>query len=587
MAAAVGSFGADVAEKGAAAIHAKLEELADDPVYSTGKSARKWGAVALGGGILSFILAQVGKQLDQSYLNDITNTLGLPQQAPPTQGSPAAPAAPPAPPPIPPQIAFLNQIVYDLNCLGTTSAAANVAVLQDALQQLWNLAQLVYGVTPPSTTPTQSPVTGTNPTGSAAGLGPQLSIAIMQTCLAIQSFEGSRQSGPDWWGPNWVDIDVYSTGPSPGGAGQSAYAFLSLASSQCMAPFVQIGPSDWGEIQTELSSQGNASNFKQTVNGIAFYLNATLPFNVSNPSGGNFWGVLGTLASDLGAVGAAIASGVEQAGSDIVAFGKDVAQFAGDIGQALGFIGKVILNLPRLGFDAIGFTFWWGVDMVANAIWLPLVVVGVALLAYSTFALNVYPRIKTRLVLAVKARTAATWARFDTRFRSLAKARVIRADKAKEVVLEAAIEKPVVEPQVVTPPNIEAGLPAEPQRSKPEEAGGAVSATELAPAPEQPPEAPARPMESPTPPAPPVETTPTETTEAMLGGVEPMPEDSSTRPAPENALAAPPGEPTPAELGVQEANRQDSLPPSYRERKRETERERSEKMLADLNGVFA
>ena len=176
--------------------------------------------------------------------------------------------------------------------------------------------------------------------------------------------------------------------------------------------------------------------------------------------------------------------GVEQAGSDIVAFGKDVAQFAGDIGQALGFIGKVILNLPRLGFDAIGFTFWWGVDMVANAIWLPLVVVGVALLAYSTFALNVYPRIKTRLVLAVKARTAATWARFDTRFRSLAKARVIRADKAKEVVLEAAIENRS-RPQIVTPPNVPP-LPGRPHRSEPEEAGGAVSATELAPAPEQP-----------------------------------------------------------------------------------------------------
>jgi hypothetical protein len=46
--------------------------------------------------------------------------------------------------------------------------------------------------------------------------------------------------------------------------------------------------------------------------------------------------------------------------------------------------------------------------------------------------------------------------------------------------------------------------------------------------------------------------------------------------------------PTTAEIDEAERNRQESLPaPSYRERKAESERERSEAMLSKLNEVFA
>jgi hypothetical protein len=583
VAAVLGSFGADTAAKVGEAANAKLQEFADDPVYTAGKAARKWGMVVLGGGVLALILGVVAKKLDQSYLNDITNTLGLEQQAPPTQGTPAAPSSPPPPPPIPPQVTLLNQIVADINSLGTTSASANVALLQDALRQLWNIANLVYA--PQNTMPTQTPVTGSNPTGNANGLGAQLAIAIMQSCLLIQEFEGNTPTGVNWSGNNWAEKNVYGLDMAPDGS-EPAYIFLFTQTLAATATFHEQGATDWGPIQVELSGVANPANFKQTINGIAYYLNMSQPFNITTLPAANFWGVLGIAAQDLSAVGAAIAGGAETVVNDVETFGKDVAQFAGDVGQALGFIGKVILNLPRLGFDALGFAFWWGVDMFANAVWLPLVIVGSVLVAFSVFALNVYPRIRTRLILTIKARGATFWVKVDNRWKSLTKAKAIRADKAKEVVLEAAIQEPAVLPKTVevptpAPPDIDAGLPAEAKQTEPEKVGEAVSPAVSQLSPEQPP-GPAEPMGTPSPPAP-VEPTPTETTEAMLG------ESGTNTPPPEPKLEPEPADtgPTNAELEEQERNRQESLPPSYRDKKRESERERSEKMLADLNEAFA
>ena len=93
--------------------------------------------------------------------------------------------------------------------------------------------------------------------------------------------------------------------------------------------------------------------------------------------------------------------------------------------------------------------------------------------------------------------------------------------------------------------------------------------------------------------------TPTEKTEAILGGVAEMPpEDAEVVPGPESQPEGPFREPTLEELASGEAARVETLPPApvepvapiavpeprptYRESKVERDRARSEKMLADL-----
>jgi hypothetical protein len=555
--------GVQAAIEGAKVVNAKLEEFADDPIYTTGKSARKWGMVALGGGVLSFILAKVGAKVDQSYLNDITGTLGIAPQVPPTHGTPAAPPPNPPPPPVPPQIVYLNQIVYDVNSLGTTSAALNVGYLQDALKQLVALTNLVWGAGPTGTT--QTPVDGLNP---------QLATALVQTCALIYQLEGKDTSDPSFSYKQWA---TYELDPLDN-------KFISGLIDLASQPYAAVGPANWSAAITEVSQTDNPTfNYKNTLNLVAGLINATLPFDLTQPASSNPWGVLGVIATDLSAVGTAIASGATVVANDLKAFAGDVSAFAGDVGSAFALIGKVLLNLPRLGFDAMGYAAWWAVDMVANAIWVPLVVVGSILLAYSTFALNIYPRIKTRLLLTVKARTAKLWAVMDARLHTADNIAVVRADEAKSAIIADAIVPPAVVPTVIESPPVP--VP---------EGGGAVETSPgiHLPAPEEP----VGPTELSPPPAPPLEATPTEQTEAQLGEtgsdapelVPPAPDASG---AVSESLVSPrlsDTGPTTAEIDEAERNRQESLPaPSYRERKAESERERSEAMLSKLNEVFA
>lgn len=518
----------------AAAANKALSDLADDPVHYTGRLARKWGVLALGAGILSFILAQVGKKLDQSYLNDITNVLGIPQQAPPTQGTTAAPPAPPVAPPMPPQVALVNQLVQDVNRLSTTSASANVALLQDALTQLWSIVGVAYGVT--NGLSTQTPFTGTNPTGGAQGLGPQLAICIAECSLIIEQFKGANPSGGPWEGTFWTNMGVY---PLPG---QPANPLLVDITNLAQQPYSVQGVTDWPVIEYELSNVANAGNFKQSINGLCYYLNVSQPFNVQTPTNGNFWGILGAIVADLSGAGAVIEQDAGTVVKDLVAFGSDVAGIVSDIPSAIALIGKVLLNLPRLGFDALGYAVWWAADMAFNAIWLPLVIVGAIAIAYSVFALNIYPRMESRIKLGVNARAARFWNAFDKRFHSRRKVQEVLTEKSTQASIDSANANPVivppvvkaVEPPISTPPSIEAEAPAEPKQSEPETAGE----RDPVPVTQPPPEHPSEPGEK----------------------VETLPEVSEPVPAPENALATPSREPTSEELEEMERNRLETLP---------------------------
>jgi hypothetical protein len=546
---------ASLAGEAAARLKKASDEMADDPIRWSGKLARKFGIVCTGIGAASYLGMLVGKKLDQSYLNDITNTLGMPAQAPPTSGSPNAPPQIAPPPAQPPQIVMLNQIVSDINDLGTASAAADVALLQDALNQLWNLSKYCYGVQTYEATQSPQPATGT-----------QLAIAIMQTCSLIYMLQGIPIPGSaDWQWQWWVDNQFGVYEPHGG-----SMKVLDAMTTVALTPFRTQGPPDWASALSLLSNvEGTQADYKVTLNGLAADLNASQPFQVTNASSGNQWGVLGVVVTDLSAVGAAIMQGADTVVDDVTAFAKDVGQFAGDVGQALGFLGKVILNLPRLGFDSLGFAAWWAADMVFSAIWLPFLTTGVVLLAYSVASLEIYPRLKPRLELKAGALWSRLVQRLDPLLGTAENVKTLRVEQ--EIEARAASVLPPAEPSpplevpsaVDSPPHTDAG----PAVSKNQGEGVEEAVPTVGSAP-----------------PPPAAPTPTASTEAILGGVEPLPPETSTITPP---LSDPTPAPTPEELDEMEENREASLPPPPRQTKEERDRLRAEALLAEMNEAFA
>ncbi len=466
-----------IAQETAAEVKEKVEEFADDPILFTGKAARKWGLITLAGGIASYILAQVGKKLDQSYLNDIDNVLGISQETPPTQTTAAVPATLP---PTPAKVTLLNDIVRNINNTDSVSASANIALLQQVLKDLWQISYIVYGVTasavpsgPARSTQTPNSVTSNNVSGTS-DLGCQLAMAIMQTCRLIRYFEGNPPSGPSWQSAFWQQNGLFVN------PGETADRFLAGITSEALAaPSSGAANVDWTDAGADLSnSLKNSENYKQTLNGVANYLNVTSPFDLTSTSS-NAWGggILGVAVVDL--------SGVEQfvlqeAGSvvnDVRSFLGDLSTFSGDVGEAVALIGKVLLNLPRLGFDALGYAGWWAVDMVANTIWLPLVIIGAAALAWSIFALNVYPRIKSRLVLLAKARSARLMNWFDDKLKVRQAVGTVWTEKQTDAQIEAASVAPVYTRSTTVLPSVKVDLPGTRIRTrilKPDQSPGLV-----------------------------------------------------------------------------------------------------------------
>ena len=542
----------DLADKTAAAVKEQVQELADDPMQYFGLKARKVGYVTLFAGIGALILGYAAKRIDQSILNDITNTIGLNPQTPPTVGTAAAPAPPAPPPAVPPQIVALNQVINDINALGTASAAANVALLQDALNQLWALATYIYGGGTAQVA-TQYP---------SQALGSQLAIAIMQTCTLIYEFEGREVPTIEpWWTWQWyvnTGAGVYATDPP------KPWSFLQEMTQISQQPYSAVGIPDWGGVAGMLSSTVNNDNYKITLNQLAQELNATTPFDVTAAPSGNFWGPLGTIAADLGGVGAILQQFAQEAVSDVEAFGKDVAQFAGDIGQALGFIGKVLLNLPRLAADGLGYGVWWAIDMVCNAVWSFLVIVGIACIAFSIFALNVYPKIRNRLAIYAKARGARLYNWLDVKLGTREKVGEVWTQMQTEAAIEAASVEPVYTRSTTVLPSVK--VPLE---------GTRIRTRILKPGEKEAPEGPAgdtvpgmttEETKAPEIPPPPIvgEVPPKKEPPEAPGGV-PTPENAPEGPSRRPTEPAPPSDeseegPSEAELAEMERNRVASLP---------------------------
>ncbi|MGP8075030.1 MAG: hypothetical protein ACLP74_08485 [Thermoplasmata archaeon] len=576
---------AEETSKAAEGVRERFDALGEDPALYLGNALRKWGSVFLIAGGGSWIIARAAGRMEQSYLNDINNRLGLPASSSPTAPKvPAAAAVTPPTPVIPPYLVALNDIVADVNELGTVSAAANVGLLQDALKQLWAIAQVVYApkiIAPVDpTVGTGSPMPTQNP---PPGLGTALCVGIMQTCLIIRQLEGqvagtggsltflgvtAHYQAGDWsWG-NWQGANVYDSVLAPDGK-LTRYQFLTAATEAALLPYALIpgGSVDWTDAINEVSQvsgAGGAFTYKGTINNVAAGLNASQPWDLTLPAPPNQWGILGTIALDLGGVGAAFDKAGATIVTDVTSFASDVSQFAGDVGKAVGFLGKVVLNLPFLIFDSLGYAASWAGHTILGDIAIPLMILGGGMIAVSYFLLRFWPRLRTRLELNANAGLAQLWNRFDKWNKSRRKIQQVWTQKSTEALIDSVNTAPtfvaapleVPAAPVETPPTNDAGPAAEPEKSEPEGAGGAGASTRSA---------------SPEGPATATAPTPTARTEEILGGVaEQPPEAPEPIPSPPDAPESPGGvgrasdkseaEPTPAELEVQEANRVESAP---------------------------
>jgi hypothetical protein len=543
-----------IVEKGGAFVQEKAQELKANPAQFISNALIKWGSVIFIAGIGAWILSVACTRSAQGYLHDADNVLGIPPESPPTPPRNVPPAPqPPPPPPEPVQVTLISRIVGDINDLGTSSASANVVALQDALNQLWNLTYYVYG----------SSGGGPAKQEPSGQTGVQLAEAILQTCTLIYMMEGREiPNSPEWTWEWWNSTQTQVFGGFPGLPNK----FLQGITTVALETYSLQGTPDWASALNMVSNTSNDGNYKITINYLAADLNTSQPFNIAAAgTGGNNFGPLGSFVTDLSGIGAAIVNLPATVGNDIEgalsAAGKDLSSTFTQIGAGIAEFAKAVENFPRLVGDGLGYAFSWAGEMIFDAVYIPMLALGGAMITAGVgiryVSRWVWPEASHRLELHSNAFWGGLWNRFDAKYGTLAEVREVNAFAKKELAIEAANARLEA---VVAPPAVEAGLPAEPERSKPQEVGGDV-----------PPNVPTLPAEQP-----PEVTVTTEIAAPIPGG--------ATTEETENYLGDHDSRaPTPDELAAQHKALMDSMPaqgPTYRQRKEEAEHERAEKLLA-------
>ena len=531
MAAVLAPLASQGEQLGGAALQ-KVEKVADEigknPAEWVERFLLKWGSISVVAGIGCYALYLAGQRASQGYLNDIDQTLGIGQEQKPTPPAWGQKAGPQPPPPAPPQQGSFNSAVAGLNRVGTASASANVASLQSTLAALWQIAGVVYGCGMGGT-PAQMP---------SQNLGTQLAVAIMQTCQAIAAMEGrvltdSEWSTAPWYGNSW---GVYG--------GASPTAWLVQQSDLALSSFRASGDANWSRLAVLLNDTENDDNLKWSLNSLASALNLSQPYDLKTPNtGGNAWGVLGTISQDLSGIGASIEQGAATVAQDIDGALSGFASAITQLGSSVAIVGKALINLPRLLGDSAGYAGSWGLEMVGEILYPFLLGIGVAMLAIGSVMrwarTQIWPRVAARLRLLADAKLASAFNRFDSRFGIPAKVDEVWALKGRDAAIEAASLAPKYEQPVEELPTPE---------TTPELKMPAPGATSETPAPFPPTSPPA--LTGPPPPPP--------------GEPSDLPEGPEGPELPQADLAAPEGQTSaenPPLLGQTEAPSEAPVPP--------------------------
>ena len=324
-----------------------------------------------------------------------------------------------------------------------------MALLQDVLAKLLSICNLVWGGYPATQTP-------------SAGLGQQLDVAVMQTCNLIYQLEGRPvPDDPEW---TWEYWDAATTAAYP-----LHNKFFSGIIAEASAPFSQVGVADWHDAisETSTNSTGTPWTYKVTINTLAQLLNTTQPFTITSTPSPNAWGALGSVVSDLSGIGVELAQTTLTVDTDVVkavlGFGQDVAGVFQDIGQGLAMIGKAIVNLPRLLWDSLGYAGSWAGEMIADAVYTPLLIAGAAMFIAGSVLryvkINIWPRFESRLALASQARVARIWEWLDAKLGTKENVGDVWGLKTTDAMIEAAAVEPVYTRSTTVLPSVKVPLP--------------------------------------------------------------------------------------------------------------------------------
>lgn len=499
----VAQIATDAAEKAAEATAAQVRKFSEDPVAYVGKVLRTLGAISTVAGVLAYIGSLAATRAANGFLADIDGVLGIPQETAPT---PPRKAPVPVPPPAPPAyVSLFNQIVTAVSAPDSANAQLAVSNLQAAIRTYWALAIFEYGAVQTGTNPgphgttfpaytySQTPptVAGTENSPTPTNGGQQSVYAIVQTAAIINYLQGFE--------PDWDPSQIAQLSPQNGPLNSAAVWNIT---QNALIPYRFAGSdsiSNWAAAQGVMGSGTEGDNLKTTLNGWAQCLGLTVPFDLSTSSS-QPWGPLGAVVQTLASFGEAVENVGSTIEGDVAAVGQGLAGVAVDIGTAVTYIGRGLLNLPRLAFDGLGFTFYWSAEMVLDYLYGPLIVAGVAMLAGSVALLNVYPVFRAPISARLKLATAAAGARFGALLDRPLKVRenVVEAkeERDKESVILSVTEPPAALPALVIsePVVVPTDAPAD-----------------LGPVMSPPPVLPGPGAEEPAP------QTPTEETEALLG----------------------------------------------------------------------
>ncbi len=493
-------------------VHEQLEQLEEDPAVYLGKQLRKWGAVFLISGVASYFIQSAVQPMVQSYLNDLDRTLDLPQSNPPT----------PPPPPVPPAyyVQDLATIVSVINGLSPVDPAANLTSLKTAEAAGQDLL---------SKTPQPPAQTGTD---------------LVTLVAYIQELE-QYMGAPVSRGPAGTEYPGTVNWPAAFGMSKDLQIAINAVE-------VDFGLAATYDVQaTPASASGSANNIWDV------YVSAAENFAAGLLLGG----VVGALLN-VSTQGQFVGGAVGALGSGL----SGATNLIGNVENGLNILAHGIAYFPRVAWDSLGYAVTWGVSNVLGAIWMPLIIGGISMLAVSYGLLRFWPRLRPRLELGANARLASFWNRFDKRHRTRHKVQEIWTQKSTEGMVASANANPLYVAPVQELPEPEIPVPVPPLPEPPKLLGPPESSEP--PKPLGPPEAPEKKPRKAR--GPPVEPTPTAEVEALLGespevsgGLRTPPDAptavSESLPAAETPVLEP-KEPSEAELAEIEARRKESLP---------------------------
>lgn len=507
-AAAMGPVSA-VADMGVEAAKSEAKKFADAPILHLADRLVQFGAAFFFVGVAAYYMAPKLAQAATNERNDMEDVLGLPRTLPP--GTPLPP-----PPPLTPLQAAFAQLVTDVANPDNTNAALAATQLQKAVvdaQAFLHLADAALSTT--ASVPNQAETLAPGPDNSCpAGYSLEKLVEGKDRFMYRCVYQGKITFTTETiWTPTQVP---------PGSVDGNMADVINDLGAAITA--LQLPATDWttakslvSAVHVFLNQVADSYGWSEPFQGASIAANANA--QVSWWSGLAIVDQIAFNDLGLGQVASAVYNGAKT-------LYNDASAVAGDVAKGLQVIGAAIVNAPRVIGDSVGFVWNWSWSQVLDLIGPIFLGMGLLLLMVGLVTKYVYttiwPHLKMRLELETNARQAGLWNRVDKRLHTRSKVQAIWTLKSTEGQIASAnrapfyVEEPTVLPAPEVPPppsSIEAGRPAEAQRTQPEKVeGGGPS---QAPPPEPTPDTPPPPVEPPSPePAP---QTPTEAAEASLG----------------------------------------------------------------------